>query len=412
MRARARSICASFSRSLLTTVSSWSRSKLVAPMSAWSCPAPSPASRISPASSSSWAVRVRTTRARSSCRSARTSSTSALVQGFSPGRMGKVDGETDFFLGAFAVDFPADFVAAVLVVAVGAVVFVAAFFAGRDVGADAAFFEADAPLAATSAAGCFFPAGGAFFPGAFVTTFLAGAWAAGLFAAGAAFVAAVVAFFTGAVFFGGTFFAAGAAFVAGALFAGAFFAAEVAFFAGAFFAGAFFAGAFFAGAAFFAAAFFAGAAFVAGAFFAGACFTAAFFAAGTVFFTGAAFFAGAFSAALAVPLAAAAGDLRLTTLRAAEAALPARDRVVLRAMRSLPGTARERVRGVDGDRGVQAPSMGEGISAGVLSQRRHALRDGTVLAGRRPPHPWGRATARTAGSPRGGAGRSVCVCWA
>ena len=37
-------------------MSSWSRSKLVAPMSAWSCPAPSPASRISPASSSSCAV--------------------------------------------------------------------------------------------------------------------------------------------------------------------------------------------------------------------------------------------------------------------------------------------------------------------------------------------------------------------
>ncbi len=49
-----------------------------------------------------------------------------------------------------------------------------------------------------------------------------------------------------------------------------------------------------------------------------------------VFFAGAAF--------AAVPPAAAAGDRRVTTLRAAEAALPASDRVVLRAMVSLPGT--------------------------------------------------------------------------
>ena len=58
MRASARSIWASFSRSLLSTVSSWSRSKLVAPMSAWSWPAPSPASRISPARSSSCVVQL------------------------------------------------------------------------------------------------------------------------------------------------------------------------------------------------------------------------------------------------------------------------------------------------------------------------------------------------------------------
>ncbi len=160
-------------------------------------------------------------------------------------------------------------------------------------------------------------------------------------------------------FFAGAFFATGA-FLAGAFFAGAFFAAAAAFFAGAFFAGAFF-----ATEAFFAGTFFAGAAFVEGAFFAGALVAVAFF-------TGAEVFAAAFLAAPAVPLVAAAGGRRATTLRAAEAALPARDRVVLRAMRNLPGIARERVEGCGRRSEVQAPSMGEGISVGGLSQSRHA----------------------------------------
>ena len=82
--ASARSIWASFSRSFWTTMISWSRSKLVAPMSAWSWPAPSPASRISLSSSASWPERVRTTRSRSSWSSERTSLISALVQAPSP----------------------------------------------------------------------------------------------------------------------------------------------------------------------------------------------------------------------------------------------------------------------------------------------------------------------------------------
>src|SRR6478752_5662871 len=189
MRARARSIWASFSRSLLTTVSSWSRSKLVAPMSAWSWPAPSPASRISPASSASWAVSVRTTRARSSCRSERTSSTSALVQGFSPGRTGKLDGAAVRFEGALAAAFLV-VVVAVLVTGVtgaaffaGADLFVATFFAGRDV--------APADLAGAFFAVVFWAA--VFWAGAFVV---------------AAFVVAplVVAAFVVAAFVVGAFF--------------------------------------------------------------------------------------------------------------------------------------------------------------------------------------------------------------
>jgi hypothetical protein len=110
----------------------------------------------------------------------------------------------------------------------------------------------------------------------------------------------VAAFFVGAAFFSGAFFAAGAAFFTGAFVAGAFFAAGAAFFAGAFFAGA------------------------------------TFFA--VVFFTGALVATGAFVAAPEAPVVAAAGPRLATTLRAAEAALPANDRVVVRAMGSLPDT--------------------------------------------------------------------------
>src|SRR5680860_179623 len=207
MRASARSVWASISRALLAREMPWSRSNVVEPTSAWSFPAPSPASRIRSASSSSATCSSERSRVTSSFRSPRTSASSAAVQGFSPGLTAS----------CLACAFPA-------------------FLAG-------AFF-----------AGAFFA--GAFFAGAF----LAGAFLAGAFVAGAFFAGAFLAgaFFAGA-FFAGAFFAG--AFFAGAFFAGAFFAG--AFFAGAFFAGAFFAGAFFAG-AFFAGAFFAGA-FVAAA---------------------------------------------------------------------------------------------------------------------------------------------------
>src|SRR5215212_9562671 len=234
MRANARSIWASFSRSLLRTISSWSRSKLVAPISAWSCPAPSPASRISPASSSCCAVRVRTTRARSSLRSEMTSSSSAFVHGFSPGRIGRSAGFTPplrvlagaFLAGAF---FP------------GAAVLTAAFFAG------AAF------VAASLAAGAF----------------LARAFLAGTFRAGAFLACALLAdvFFAG-VFFAGVFFAG--AFLPGAFWADVFWAdvfwADV-FWADVFLADAFLADAFWAGAAPLADALVNGAGFLPTAFF-------------------------------------------------------------------------------------------------------------------------------------------------
>jgi hypothetical protein len=118
----------------------------------------------------------------------------------------------------------------------------------------------------------------------------------------------------------------------------------VAFFTGAFFTAVFFAGAF-------PVAFFTGA-FLADAFVAGAAFFAGAFA--VAFFTGA-FLAGAFFAAdlfatafvdddlAAAPLRAPpdAVDRRDTAFRAAEAALPASDLVVLRAMTSLPEPGRE-----------------------------------------------------------------------
>jgi hypothetical protein len=96
----------------------------------------------------------------------------------------------------------------------------------------------------------------------------------------------------------------------------------VAFFAGAFFA----AGTFFAGV-------FAGAAFLAGAFAAGA-FFAAFFGGVTM----------PFAAPRADVVEAAVEDLFATTLRAAWAALPASDRVVLRAMGTFQGAAGEVLR--------------------------------------------------------------------
>jgi hypothetical protein len=215
-----------------------------------------------------------------------------LVHGFSPASTGKLDGETVLFDGAFAAAFLGAVVVAVWVTALpdtacfaGADLFVATFFAGRDA------VEAGAAAAAFAGAFfalAFFATGAAFVAGGFLAT--ADAFFAGAFLTGAAFVA-------------GAFLATGAAFfadalVAGDLMAGAFFAAGAAFFA-------------------------AGAAFFAGDFVAEA------------FFTGVVVFAAAF---LAVPAPLAAGDRRATTLRAAVAALPARDRVVLRAMGNLPGT--------------------------------------------------------------------------
>src|SRR4029079_5819313 len=117
-----------------------------------------------------------TTRARSSCRSERTSSTSALVQGFSPGRTGKLDGAAVRFEGALAAAFLV-VVVAVLVTGVagaaffaGADLFVATFFAGRD--------AAPADLAGAFFAVVFFAV--VFWAGAFVVAaFFAGALAAG-----------------------------------------------------------------------------------------------------------------------------------------------------------------------------------------------------------------------------------------
>jgi hypothetical protein len=103
--------------------------------------------------------------------------------------------------------------------------------------------------------------------------------------------------------------------------AGAFLAATLA--AGAFFGGAFFAGAFFAGA------------LAAGTFFAGAFAVGAFFAV----------FLGDVGVPFVPPRAdvveGAAEDRLATTLRAAWAALPASDRVVLRAMGTFQGAAGE-----------------------------------------------------------------------
>src|SRR3954451_21537058 len=83
MRASARSVWPSISRALLASVISWSRSNVVEPTSAWSLPAPSPASRIRSCSSCSARFSSERSRSRSALRSARTSSSSATVQGFS-----------------------------------------------------------------------------------------------------------------------------------------------------------------------------------------------------------------------------------------------------------------------------------------------------------------------------------------
>src|SRR5829696_5535884 len=180
MRARARSIWASFSRSFWTTMISWTRSKLVAPMSAWSWPAPSPASRISLSSSASWPDRVRTTRSRSECSSDRTSLISALVQASSPSL-------TTRALTALRAD-PAvpvlDRVATVVPPArAGVVFFAGAFVAGA--------FVAGAFVAGTFFAGAF--VAGTFFAGAFVAgAFFAGAFVAGAFFAGAFFAGAAL----------------------------------------------------------------------------------------------------------------------------------------------------------------------------------------------------------------------------
>src|SRR5680860_764126 len=160
MRASARSVWASISRALLAREMPWSRSNVVEPTSAWSFPAPSPASRIRSASSSSATCSSERSRVTSSFRSPRTSASSAAVQGFSPGLTAS----------CLACAFPA-FLAGAF--------FAGAFFAG-------AFF-AGAFFAAAFFAGASF--GGAFFAGAF----LAGAFFAGAFFAGAFFAGAFVA---------------------------------------------------------------------------------------------------------------------------------------------------------------------------------------------------------------------------
>src|SRR5680860_1184909 len=155
MRASARSVWASISRALLAREMPWSRSNVVEPTSAWSFPAPSPASRIRSASSSSATCSSERSRVTSSFRSPRTSASSAAVQGFSPGLTAS----------CLACAFPA-FLAGAF--------FAGAFFAG-------AFF-----------AGAFFA--GAFFAGAFFAgAFFAGAFFAGAFFAGAFFAGAFVA---------------------------------------------------------------------------------------------------------------------------------------------------------------------------------------------------------------------------
>ena len=206
MRARARSIWASLSRSLLSTVSSWSRSKLVAPMSAWSWPAPSPASRISPVSSDSCFSMISWLCSRCVCSSSRTSLSSALVQLSSPSLT------TSALAGAFLV---AAFFA-------GAVFLAAAFFAGRG-------WPSPRPARLL---------GGRRPSWRRRPSSRRSSWRRGLLVAGAAFLAGVAVFFAGAAFL-----AAGAAFFAGAAFlaGGAVFFAVAAFLArgAAFLAGAF-----------------------------------------------------------------------------------------------------------------------------------------------------------------------------
>jgi hypothetical protein len=105
------------------------------------------------------------------------------------------------------------------------------------------------------------------------------------------------------------------------------------------------------------------------AFFAGAAFVVAFFAG--AFAAAVLFAAGVFFAAEPDPSAGVAGDRRDTTLRAAEAALPANDRLVVRAMGSLPGVRRGAELGpCGGDAAVTVPS--EGIAPDRHTQSRHA----------------------------------------
>src|SRR3954452_4743671 len=83
MRARACSVCASMTRALFARLISWSRSNVVEPTSAWSLPAPSPASSMRSCSSCSARFSSERSRSRSALISPRTSSSSATVQGFS-----------------------------------------------------------------------------------------------------------------------------------------------------------------------------------------------------------------------------------------------------------------------------------------------------------------------------------------
>src|SRR4051794_9717793 len=155
---------------MVSTVSSWSRSYVVAPTSAWSCPAPSPESRRSPVSSEECDSMISRLWARSALSCLRISLSSALVHFSSPALT------TSALAGAFLGD------------GVAAPVLTGAFLAG------------------------------AFLAGAFVAgTFLAGAFVAVAFVA-VAFVAG--AFLTGA-FLAGGFFAG--AFFAGGLFSRGFF---------------------------------------------------------------------------------------------------------------------------------------------------------------------------------------------
>src|SRR4051812_15410358 len=126
---------------MVSTVSSWSRSYVVAPTSAWSCPAPSPESRRSPVSSEECDSMISRLWARSALSCLRISLSSALVHFSSPALT------TSALAGAFLGD------------GVAAPVLTGAFLAG------------------------------AFLAGAFVVgTFLAGAFVAGTFFAGGLFV--------------------------------------------------------------------------------------------------------------------------------------------------------------------------------------------------------------------------------
>ena len=123
-------------RALFARLISWSRSNVVEPTSAWSLPAPSPASRIRSASSTSARLSSERSRSRSAFSSSRTSPSSFAVHGFSS---------------AFTASLSAVFLE-------GAIFFTGAFCAGDEVAlpvadvATAVFFTVVLSAAGVSAA--------------------------------------------------------------------------------------------------------------------------------------------------------------------------------------------------------------------------------------------------------------------